>query len=187
MPAAPDPLSFAETRRRMRGDCQALRQCLRARGLPDGALFWSPACQCVMLYRLSRHCHVRGWNLRARFFWQLNLWLTGADISPMSDLGEALLVIHPVAVTISGSAGRGLVVEGWGGMGGGLDMADIGAGPGLPVLGDDVVLDHGAMVLGPVRVGHRVHIGAGCTVTRDIPDDSIVEEPPVRVRLPGQH
>jgi len=181
----PATMTLAETRRRIRIDRERLRRCLTERGI-EGGMTFSPALLCVRLYRYSRYFYVKGWRRAARLVWQLNLFLTGADISPLSDLGEGLLVVHPFAVTISGSAGKGLTVEGWGGMGGGMSLEDIGAGPGLPLLGDDVQLDRSAMVLGAVRVGHGVRIGPGCTVVRHLPDGARVEAPAVRVRRAGE-
>ena len=40
-------------------------------------------------------------------------------------------------------------------------IGHIGGGPGLCVIGDDVILEPHCGILGPVRVGHRVTIGAG--------------------------
>lgn len=175
-------MTLAETRRLLRADREQLRRHLELSGLPATRPAFTASYLCVALYRHSRWCHVRGWNRAARLLWQLNVHLTAADISPLCDLGEGLVIVHPVAVTMSGSAGRGLVVEGWGGFGGGLARADIGAGPGLPLMGDDVYLGHGAIVLGPVRIGHGVRIGPGCTVVRDVPDGCEVEPPAIRVR-----
>jgi serine O-acetyltransferase len=139
-----------------------------------------------MLHRWSHWLFVHRRTIAARLVWQLNLWITGADISPMSRLGPGLVILHPFAVTITGNAGRNLFVVGWGGMGGGMSLDDVGAGPGVPVLGDDVRLDRSAMVLGPVRVGDRVRIGPGCTVVHDVADDCAVDPVPVRVRAGRQ-
>ena len=174
-------MTLEETRRRLRADRERLLDCLAQRGAPR-ALAFSPAWSCVRLHRYSHLLHTRGHPLLARLLWHLNLWLTGADISPASDLGEGLLIVHPFAVTIAGQAGRNLTIEGWGGMGGGLAMDDIGAGPGLPVLGDDVRLDRSAMVLGPVHVGRGSRIGPGCTVVRDVEAGTEVAAPQPRVR-----
>jgi len=175
-------LSFKETRRRMKVDKERLRTCCQKLGLPVKNVTFSASYICVFLYRLSRLMYVQEHRLVARFIWQLNMFLTGSDISPICDLGQGLLVVHPVAVTIVGSAGERLTVEGLGGMGGGMDLTDIGAGPGLPVLGDDVTMAHGSMVLGPVRLGNQVHIGAGCTVVKDVPDNAQVLAHKIRVR-----
>jgi serine O-acetyltransferase len=135
----------------------------------------------VWLHRWSHYCFARGWRIAARVLWHLNLWLTGTDLSPMSRLGEGLVIVHPVAVTVVGNAGARLTIEGLGGMGGGRSLADVGAGPGLPVLGDDVWLARGAMVLGPVRVGSDVYVAPGCTVVRDIEPGTRVTPHDVRV------
>ena len=177
-------MTLAQTRRLIVLDRGRLVQCLRDRGVETGTAF-SPALLCVRLYRYSRWCHVKGWNRAARVLWQLNLFLTGADISPLSDIGEGFLVVHPFAVTVSGKAGKNFTIAGWGGLGGGMSLQDVGAGPGIPLLGDDVCLDRSAMVLGPVRVGNRVRIGPGCTVVRDLPDGAQVVAPEARIRATG--
>jgi len=180
-------LTLKETLHRIDIDRERLLQCYEERGIPIRSVALSPSFVCVVLYRISRFFYVKGWGLMARLVWQLNMLFTGADISPICDLGEGLLVVHPVAVTIVGSAGCRLTVEGLGGMGGGLSMDDIGAGPGLPLLGDDVQMARGAMVLGPIRVGNSVRIGPGCTVVRDLPDNSEVLAHQVRIRqLPAK-
>jgi len=176
----PAALTLAETRRRLRGDRVRLTQCLLERGA-GAVVAASPSWYAVRLHRYSRFCYVNGWRILARLLWQVNLWLTGADISPGSDLGEGLVILHPFGVTVTGSAGCNLTIEGLGGMGGGMSLDDVGAGPGVPVLGDDVYLDRNAMVLGPVRVGNGARIGPGCTVVRDLPDGSVVSLPPARI------
>jgi serine O-acetyltransferase len=42
------------------------------------------------------------------------------------------------------------------------------------VLGDSVYIGPGAKIVGAVRIGDRVAIGANCVVTKDVPDDSVV-------------
>ena len=54
-------------------------------------------------------------------------------------------------------------------------------GFGAPVIGDDVYIGCGAKIIGNVRIGNRVLIGANCVVTRDVPDDSTVVLPEARV------
>lgn len=43
-----------------------------------------------------------------------------------------------------------------------------------PRLGDNVVVNAGAKVIGPVRVGNNVTIGANAVVVKDVPDDCVV-------------
>lgn len=131
--------------------------------------FLDPALWCVALYRISRAFFVRNHRFLARFFWHVNLLLTGADISPLSDIGPGFVVLHPVGVTVSGNAGRNYTVIAKGGMGAGMARQDIGAGLGLPVLDDRVSVAPGSMVLGPVRIGAGVSIPPGRIVVRDMP------------------
>lgn len=42
-----------------------------------------------------------------------------------------------------------------------------------PVLGDNVYVGTGAKILGPVKIGNNVSVGANAVVIRDIPDNSI--------------
>lgn len=185
MRAPAEAMTLAQVRAILRADRERLEARLAECSGTKGCVRCSPAWVSVMLHRWSRWLFLRGWTIAARLVWQVNLWLTGADISPMSALGPGLVIVHPFAVTIIGDAGRNLLVEGWGGMGGGMSLDDIGAGPGVPVLGDDVWLERGAMVLGPVSIGDRVRIGAGCTVVHDVDGDCTVDPLPVRVRAGG--
>ena len=108
--------------------------------------------------------------------------ITGADISPLADLGGGFVLVYPVCTIIVGKAGRNLTMVGHTGLGGGISSTDIGGGPGLPVLGDDVWIDLGAFVLGPVRIGDGVVLKARSLVTSDVPAGSVVDSGPSRVR-----
>ncbi len=56
---------------------------------------------------------------------------------------------------------------------------------GKPVIiGDDVWVGAGALILPGVRIGSRTVIGAGSVVTRDIPDDVFAAGNPCRVIRP---
>ena len=145
-------------------------------GRGHGSITFHPSYTCVFLYRLSFHFYQRGHRLWGRFFWHLNMILTGADISPVSDLGPGLVIVNPVGVTLDGHAGKNLTVMPLSGLGSELGrLEDTGAGPALPRLGDDVYLAPHSGVLGPVRIGDRVRLAAGVIVTSELPDDAVVE------------
>lgn len=58
---------------------------------------------------------------------------------------------------------------------------------GYPVIGDNVHVSAGAVILGPIRIGDDVHIGANAVVLHDVPDNSTVVGIPARiVRLDGR-
>lgn len=54
-------------------------------------------------------------------------------------------------------------------------------GPGAPVIGDDVFVGVNSTVLGPIRIGDRVRIGANTAVTTNVPSDSIVIGSPAKI------
>lgn len=170
-------LSWRQTLSRIRADHRRLVTLLNAHSeWPARTAFLHPSLVCVFLYRIANHFFRAGHRHVARFFWHLNVLLTGADISPPANLGEGLVVLCPPGTAIMGTAGRNLTVMPCAGLGGEVGRReDIGAGPGLPLLGDDVILEPHCGVLGPVLVGHRVRVGAGIGLTRHTPDDSLVE------------
>jgi serine O-acetyltransferase len=185
------PLSWRETREHLRADRQRLQAALAdqgARGGQRGAwLYLHPGFQCVLLYRLAHHFERSGRNWLGRICWHLNLLITGADINPPAHLGPGLLIMSPAGVAIMGTAGKNLTIMQCAGLGGetGRDE-DIGAGPGLALLGDDVVLGPHTGVLGPVRVGHRVRLCHAVVLTQDVGDDAVVEGARPRIlRLGG--
>ncbi len=51
-----------------------------------------------------------------------------------------------------------------------------------PIIGDNVCIYSGAKVLGPIRIGNNVKIGANALVIKDIPDNSVVLGAPALIR-----
>lgn len=176
------PITWKETRQRLRADRARLLAVLAAEGQPRP--WWLGAHRrwlAVWLFRWSHYFWMRGPRPLGRALWHLNLLLTGAEFDPTSEIDGGFTIASPMALTFNGRAGRNLTMMPLSGIGGELGRgADVGGGPGLPVLGDDVILEAHAGVLGPVRVGDRVRVRAGCVVTRDVPDDIIVEPAPAR-------
>ena len=174
-----EPISWRETKRRLRADRKRLELILQGLHSTSLAALLHPSFICVVLYRLSNHFSRAGRRYLARIFWHLNILLTGADIGEAADLAEGLVIVSPPGTSVMGKAGKNFTVMPCAGLGGEIGRTeDVGAGPGLPVIGDDVVLEPHCGVLGPVRIGHRVRIAA--PVTQDVPDDMIVERPQPR-------
>lgn len=61
-----------------------------------------------------------------------------------------------------------------------LGQSNRGKNKGYPVLGDNIYIGPGAKIIGAVKIGNDVAIGANCVVTKDIPDHSVV------VGIPGK-
>ena len=47
----------------------------------------------------------------------------------------------------------------------------------VPTIGDNVTIYPGAKILGKIRIGNNVKIGAGAIVVEDVPDDAVVISP----------
>lgn len=141
----------------------------------------------VWLYRLSRYAHDRGWRMAAWLLWLVNGWWTGADIPPSSRIAGGLFLPQPYGAVIAGAVGRDAAFGIQASIGGLLKEPDqdIGGGPGLPVLGDDVVLEAGALVLGAVQVGDRARLGPRAILLKTVPADEEVMPQPWRA-LPGR-
>lgn len=54
-------------------------------------------------------------------------------------------------------------------------------GRGCPVIGDNVDIGAGAIIIGPITVGNNVVIGAGAVVTHDVPDSVVIVGNPAKV------
>ena len=54
-------------------------------------------------------------------------------------------------------------------------------GKGTPIIGDNVVIATGAKILGNVKVGNNVFVGANSVVINDIPDNAVVGGIPAKI------
>lgn len=61
-----------------------------------------------------------------------------------------------------------------------LGKTNRGENSGYPIIGDNVYIAPGAKVIGAVKVGNNVAIGANCVVTKNVPDNAVV------VGIPGK-
>jgi serine O-acetyltransferase len=52
----------------------------------------------------------------------------------------------------------------------------------FPTIGDRVYIGAGARILGPIRVGNDVSVGANAVVLEDVPDRSVAVGVPARIR-----
>lgn len=62
-----------------------------------------------------------------------------------------------------------------------IGQVNRGKRKGCPIIGDNVYIGSGAKLIGKVRIGNNVAIGANCVVTRDVPDNAVVVGIPCKV------
>jgi len=94
----------------------------------------------------------------------LNKLLTGCVIGVRARFGPGLVLIHPIGVVINSSVVGGSNV--W--LESGVVIGDNRGRS--PILCDDIFIGSGAKVIGGVRVGHGVKIGANAVVLHDLDD-----------------
>lgn len=172
-----DPARWSGVRALIASDVGRVYGVMAKRGTLGQRAFWFlvPNCQAMWIYRVSRCLYLKGWRNLAWLLYLFNVYLTRAEIPPTTEIGPHCLLGHPTGCRLAGRIGaRATIMGGDSGTGGGMGEGDVGGGPGLPWLGDDVVIGVGALVLGPVRIGHGVHIGPRALVTRDLADGDLV-------------
>lgn len=151
-----------------------------ARSLLEVALGY-PGVHAVWAYRVAhRMWREPGLRLAARLLSQAVRAATGIEIHPGAQLGRRLFIDHGMGIVIGETAVVGDdVVLFHGATLGGKAMR---RGKRHPTLGDDVVVGAGAKVLGPVWVGSGAQIGANAVVVKDVPAGATAVGVPAVVR-----
>jgi serine O-acetyltransferase len=153
----------------LRRDTRRLREIKRKRfpWYVLESLLFENGYQAVVSYRVARWFRVRRVPFLGPLFARLGLFWTGADISPLAEIGPGLRIAH----------GQGLVIGGYARIGADallLHQVTIGSPSperveDMPVVGDRVFIGAGAKVLGRVTVGDDVFIGVNAVVAQDVP------------------
>jgi len=97
-------------------------------------------------------------------------------------IGPGLYIPHPFGIVIGyADIGSNFTIGQHCSIG---NKAPIGAvdnvDRGKTIIGNNVFMGAGAVILGPVRIGNNVIIGANAVVTKDIPDNATVVGVPAR-------
>ncbi len=95
-------------------------------------------------------------------------------MSYKTKIGKGMLIAHPYATIINAeSIGENFSC---------IQCTTLGASKGArPVIGDNVSCGANVIIIGPVRVGNNVTIGAGSVVVKDLPDNCVAVGNPARV------
>ena len=123
------------------------------------------------------------WNCRIpllpRVISQLARWLTGVEIHPGATIGAGFFIDHGMGVVIGETTEIGDYVT----LFQGVTLGGTGKERGKrhPTLGNHVVVGAGAKVLGGIRIGDNVKVGANAVVLRSVPPNSTVVGNPGRI------
>nr|UXE44294.1 hypothetical protein Hi04_10k_c1889_00015 [uncultured bacterium] len=128
-----------------------------------------------LLYRAMRFCQTHHLKPLALLLYRLNAAVGHTVIGRGADIGPGFVILQNFSIVINSSvrAGRNLVIA---------HEVTIGADNGeSPVLGDNVFIGAGAKVLGGIRIGSDVKVGANSLVVRDLPDGATAVGVPARI------
>lgn len=117
-------------------------------------------------------------SLAYRIMKTLSQILTGIDLPCEVQVGRRFRIEHFGGIIISGDTVLGDDVVIRNGVTIGLKRRD---DPGSPVIGNRVDIGAGAKLLGKIRIGDDVMIGANAVVITDVPSNSIAVGIPARI------
>ena len=138
-----------------------------------------PGFHAILLHRVAHKLYGQGLNLLARLISQFSRALTGIEIHPGATIGRRFFIDHGMGVVIGETSEIGddvLLYQN-------VTLGGTGKERGKrhPTIGNNVVIGTGAKVLGNIRIGNYVKVGAGSVVIRSVPDYSTVVGIPGRV------
>lgn len=137
--------------------------------------FWMRTCQYAktnLIYKYSIYPISKLMLLHFRYKF-------GIRMDPSMSIGSGLFIGHfgGINVAFRSKIGKNLNISQQVTIG----VKNRGKYKGYPVIGDNVYLGPGSRIIGSVKIGNNVAIGANCVVTKNIPDNSVVIGIPGRV------
>lgn len=133
----------------------------------------------VLFHRVAHWFYRRRLFVIARLISTVARILTAIEIHPGARIGQRLFIDHGLGVVIGETAEVGddvLLYQG-------VTLGGTGKERGKrhPTVGNSVVVGTGASILGNIRLGDDVRVGAGSVVVHSVPDGATVVGIPARV------
>jgi serine O-acetyltransferase len=144
-----------------------------------------PGLHAVLIHRVAHALHCADVPVVPRGMAYFSRTLTGVEIHPAAQIGDALFIDHGMGVVIGETAELGDNVTLYQGVT--LGGTGFETGKRHPTVQDNVTIGSGAKLLGPITVGHGAKIGANTVVIHDAPPNStVVGNPGHPVRVEGR-
>jgi len=149
--------------------------------------FLYPGLHAIAVHRYITHpLYKAKLRFMTRLFSQLIRLLTGIEIHPGAEIGKGLFIDHGIGIVIGETAkiGNNCVIFH------GVTLGGTGKHKGKrhPTIGDNVMLGTSSTLLGPIKVGNNVNVGAETfIINKDVPDNcTVVGAPGKIVKLKGK-
>jgi serine O-acetyltransferase len=138
-----------------------------------------PGIRAVLLHRISHFFWNIGMPFIPRYLSEIARQLTGIEIHPGAEIGSDFFIDHGGGVVIGETSIVGNNVTIYQGVVlGGVSNEPVKR---HPTLGNNIVVGTGAKLLGPIKIGDDVRIGANSVVVDDVPPNSVVVGVPGRI------
>lgn len=102
------------------------------------------------------------------------------EISPYATIGPGFFLPHCIGIVIGHEVIAGSNLELFQNVTIGSNRKEQN-GRFMPVIGDNVSIGSGAVVVGPITIGDNVQIGANSYVDKDIPSNVVVAGCPAKI------
>lgn len=138
-----------------------------------------PGVHAILIQRIAHKLWRSHFRYPARFLAFVGRTLTNVDIHPGATIGRRFFIDHGAGVVIGETAEIGDDVTLYHGVT--LGGTSWNKGKRHPTLENGVVVGAGAKILGPIRLGEGVRVGANSVVVKDVPADRTVVGIPGRI------
>jgi len=158
---------------------------LRATGIDKVTLgsliksfFLHPEFKLVVSYRLYSHWYKVGGTKKAfaKYLWMRAVKYSGCYISPKAIIGKGFWLPHATGVVIGDGAviGKNVTIFQ------NVTIGQKGIGNKYPIINDGVTIFAGACIIGEVKLGKNVVVGANAVVLSDVPDNAVMVGVPAK-------
>ena len=129
-------------------------------------------------YRLSNWLYCHHIPVLPKFLWRIMYLLFNSSLPGSCVIGGGTVLAYGgigIVVHARSVIGRNCMI------GQGVTIGGKSGWYEVPIIGDNVHISAGARILGPIRIGNNVIIGANAVVVKDVPDNCIVAGVPAKI------
>lgn len=139
--------------------------------------FTHPEFKAVLYYRWSSILYGKGglYKFIGKFFWLRVVKNTGCYLSPKAKIGKGLRLPHATGIVI----GDGVIIGEHATI---YQHVTLGQKSDLyPAIGHHTTIYPGACIVGGIKIGDHVQVGANSVVFKDVKDHTVVAGVPAKV------